>query len=303
VTTSFTVTLVVLPWYIHLPEILANWRVTGHWLNEKPAGFNAIVAFIALPWSYLSIHGPWGVSLWLDAVNGGLFVVFAVVAWRALSWRLFTPRRCLLWLWLFAAWLGPVVFDLLRGTYVMAVPRYALAGVPSAILLVGLGLSRLGTMPRLAFTALIVLAWSVGIHRIYVNDSRHYEPTRQLGLFLAEGTNHSDLVIVHSIPSGVAGIARYLQQSGRAEAGFASWVGQLKQRRVPEDLVGLATGFKRIVLVKIHTVGAPALEETWLRENAKLGTEFAFESATVAYFYPGHGDTFFQGDDLLKNDE
>ena len=47
-----------------------------------------------------------------------------------------------------------------------------------------------------------------------------------------------DLVLVHAIPSGVLGIARYLE----ADVPMAAWVGQLGRRRVPEDLDGMLAG-------------------------------------------------------------
>jgi uncharacterized membrane protein len=285
---AFGAILLALPWYARLPEILASWRVTGHWLDGRLVGFNFLLAFLTLPWSYLSIQGPWGFFFWADVANAGVFFVLAVVLWRRLSWRLFTAKRRLLWLCLLAAWLGPVAFDLFRGTAVMAVPRYALAGMPAAFLLVSLGLSRLRTVPRIVFMTLIVLACLVGLRRIYLNDSRHYEPFRQLGERLAKEAGPSDLVIVHSIPSGVTGVARYIEGKQTAEMapGFASWVGQLKQRRIPEDLERLAKGFKRIMLVKVHEVGEPAPEEKWLRENATLDAEAVFESASILYFHP-----------------
>ncbi len=44
---------------------------------------------------------------------------------------------------LFAACVGPLAFDLLRGTFASLMARYALAGLPAAMLLLGFALSRL----------------------------------------------------------------------------------------------------------------------------------------------------------------
>jgi uncharacterized membrane protein len=284
----------VLPWYLHLPESLANWRVTGYWLTDRPSGFNAVKAVLYLPWSYLSIRGVWGGRPPYDWVNCGVFLALAGAAWWKLSWSAFSPRRRLLWLWLLGACLGPVVFDWLRGTYVVAVPRYVLAGMPAAFLLVGLGLGRLPRATRAGFATLIVLACLVGLQTIYFNNSRDYEPTRQVGHLLAGQVTASDVVIVHSIPSGVAGVARYLEQYGAAArgVGFASWVGQLRSRRVPEDIQRLAAGRGRVILVKLHEVGQPAPEEEWLRQNATLVDSVPDEVATVLFFVPRGAEVF-----------
>jgi|SRR2546423_8048273 len=75
-----------------------------------------------------------------------------------------------------------------------------------------------------------------------------------------------DLVLVHSIPSGVLGIARYFDGA----AAMTSWVGQLGNRRVPESMETLASGRTCISFLKIHEVGASAPEEDWLRANAAV---------------------------------
>jgi hypothetical protein len=286
--------VLILPWYIHLPESLANWRVTMDWLRIRPGGYEPLKAFLYLPGRFLSIRGTWGGSEWADRVNLASFVILGAAAWWTLSWSLFTVRRQLLWLWLAGSCLGPVVFDLLCGTYVVAVPRYALAGMPAAFLLAGLGLGRLRRPLPVGLTGLIVLACLTSVQQMYVNESRHYEPYRQIGHLLGQQATAGDLVIIHSIPSGVAGIARYLERSGCAEGVWlASWVGQLEQRRVPDDLRTLAARSRRIIVVKIHDVGEPAPEEAWLRQNARLSTEEALELATILCFRPGDGDQFF----------
>jgi hypothetical protein len=193
------------------------------------------------------------------------------------------------------ACLGPAALDLPRGTHTVAVPRYALAGLPAALVLVGLALSRLRSSVRAVFLTLIVLIWQIGIGRQYLEDVRCTDPTRQLGQLLAAQTGPSDLVIVHSIPSGVLGVARYLEDQGTFEeaVGFAPWVGQLRQRSVPESLHRLATGRRRIILVKIRDMGEPAPEEGWLREHATLSDVYKLRSASVLYFTPRESETFF----------
>ena len=54
----------------------------------------------------------------------------------------------------------------------------------------------------------------------------------------SKDTDATDLILVHSIPSGVLSIARYAS----GPAAIASWVGQLKKRHVPESIEQLAHG-------------------------------------------------------------
>jgi hypothetical protein len=89
-----------------------------------------------------------------------------------------------------------------------------------------------------------------------------------------------DLILVHSIPSGVLGVARYLA----AEIPMAGWVGQLGRREVPSDIEALVRGRPRVAFVRIHDVGEPAPEEAWLRTHATVLLEQQREGATVIYF-------------------
>lgn len=288
------VLLLVLPWYVKLPESLAAWRVTDYWLNLRPGNYYPVLSWLYLPWSYFAVHGVWGVPIWFDVVNCLLYVALGVILCWRLRWALVTPRRRLLWFCVAAPCLGLVAVDLLRGTYMVTQVRYASAGMPAAFLLLGFGLGRLPLRQRCTFAALVVGVWLVAIGRMYVNPSRASEPFREVGEFLAETTRESDLVIVHSIPSGVAGVARYLQEAGTSARppGFASWVGQLRQRRTPADVQRLAAGFRRVVLVKLHDVGEPAPQEHWLRQNASLVAEQRRETAHLLFFVPRDADVF-----------
>jgi hypothetical protein len=98
----------------------------------------------------------------------------------------------------------------------------------------------------------------------------------------------SDLVLVHSIPSGVLGLARYAQTS----AAFGSWVGQLGTRHVPKSLQTLSQGRSRILLVKLHEVGAPAPEEAWLRANASMMNQKRIQAIDLIDFQPKTNSAF-----------
>ena len=95
-------------------------------------------------------------------------------------------------------------------------------------------------------------------------------------------------MIVHSVPSGVLGIARYMP----IEIPTASWVGQLRQRRVPQDVERFIAGRDRVILVKIHEVGEPAPEEGWLLERSRLAFATTDGSGSIEIFVPLSGQTF-----------
>jgi uncharacterized membrane protein len=271
--------IIVLPWYSKLPESLANWRVTQDWLY-MPSGSRTLGA-MRIPWSLVASGGVWGSFDVQDQLVLALILVLAVFAAVKLSWRVFSKRRQLVWFWLATACLGPVVFDLLMGTYTTLVPRYAVAGMPAALLLIALALSRV--RPAIGGLALLLIltAWLPGVRAILMNTSRTWEPFREVASTLERTAIESEILIVHSIPSGVLGVARYV----RKPLEMYSWVGQLKQRQSPEDVQFFMTR-PRIVLVKIHTVGEPAPEETWLRDNADVVEELHIESADILYFVP-----------------
>lgn len=272
--------LLVLPWYLRIPESLAQWRVTGHWLDGPLTRRQAITAPVVLGWNLLAGRGPWGGDKWLDRAAAGAVLLLALTAAVRGLGGLFRYRRLLLWLWVLAACTGPVVFDLLRGTFTSLIPRYALAGMPAAMLLVGVALRKFSPGAIAAFLALILAAWSPGLYAIFASTSRSWEPYREVGARLQGWARSSDLVIVHSIPSGVLGIARYVG----GDVPIAAWVDQLGRRRVPDDIVPLLQGRERVALVEIHEVGAPAPEETWLRANATLLGELQLQNARVFYF-------------------
>lgn len=291
--------LLVLPWYVLLPESLGGWRVTGDWLREVLGGYHPFLTPLRLPWSWFSIQGAWGLPfrrdslnllvLLLDVVNLLVFLALAAAVLRRGARPLFTPRRRLPWLCALGAWLGLVGFDLVRGTHAAAISRYALAGLPAALLLAGVALGQLRPLARAVFLTLVLLPGCAGAVGIYLNESRHGEPFRQLGAALAGTYGESDLVIVHSIPSGVAGVARAAEQSGEGPRGvaFASWVGRLKRRRVPEDVRALAAGHERVVLVKVHAVGELSPQEDWLRENARLVRQVRHEITEIHWLRGG----------------
>ena len=283
--------LLVLPWYVLLPESLGRWRVTGDWLYS-PLGFRpTLVAPFRLAWSFLSGQGFWASSARSGWLAGLAFAVVAVALAFAFRRRLFSDDRGLVWLWVVAACTGPVAFDLAQGTSTAAIPRYALAGLPGVLVLAAIGLGRIRPAGRVAVLLVILLAWSSGVRAILRLPSRQLEPYREVGVSLSAAVTSGDLVLVHSIPSGVLGIARYVNGSTM----LASWVGQLGQRSVPDDVEALTEGRARVIVVRIHEVGAPAPQESWLRVHARLVDESRREAARLSVFEPRSGERFAWG--------
>jgi hypothetical protein len=276
-----------LPWYAELPASLRRWRVTGSWLNSPLSLAQALSAPVLLAWNLLAGRGIWGGSRWMDRILAALFLLLALAIWRRGLKPLFAPVPLLLWLWLLAACVGPVVFDLMRGTFASLMARYALSALPVAMLLVGFALSRLTPRSNAVLLALILSAWAPGIRGVF-RDSRAWEPYVRVGRELSDWARPGDLVIVHSIPSGVLGVTRYMAPS----VPVATWVGQLGTRRVPHDLEALLAGRRRVALVKVHRLGESAPEEDWLRRNATLTETHTIRTAELLYFAPNNGPVF-----------
>ena len=288
--------LAVLPWYLQVPGSLARWRVTGGWLDGGLPWRHALGRPFALAGSLLS-----GVSLldgWRRADRLVALLLLLLAGWIALDGqgrRLFSRGPLLLWGWLAAACTGPLVFDLLRHTTTSDIPRYALPGLPAAMLLVALGLSRLPPAIHLAYLSAILLAWLPGAWAIVAGSraARPWEPYPEVAARLEAWAHPGDVVLVRSTPSGVVGLARYLE----GDLPIASWVTQLGTREVPADLERLLRGRRRVAVATIHNLGATDSLDPWLRANARpLGRDsFPLSRAEVRYFGPASGATFFLG--------
>jgi hypothetical protein len=253
----------VMPWFARVPALAREWRVTNSWINHPWTGQHWSVSALHMAWAYVSCYGPWG----KNRVESAAYVLWAVVVvvsvWH-LRRRLVSPRMQLAWLWMMAACIGPMVFDLVQWTYTATIDRYALAGMPAALILAGAGLGAMGWRLRYALVALIVLVWLPPDRRILTNASRvESSPFRQLAQQVDRQAQPGDLVIIHSIPSGVLGVARYMT-SGTP---IYSWVPWLNQRQVPGDIARIIAGYRRIILIKVHWLDSPAPEEQWLEQN------------------------------------
>lgn len=289
--------LAVLPWYVEVPASLARWRVSGGWLDGDLAWPRALARPVELAGSLLggtTVLGGWR---WADRIALGLLLLVAVGLLRErATGRLASRRTLLLWSWLAAACIGPLVFDILRHATTTDVPRYALPGLPAAVLLAAVALSLLRPRLHLAVLGLLLLAWTPGLRRIVVaHVPRPRQPYRELDARLAAWARPGDVVIVRSIPSGVVGVARYLSR----DTPLASWVVQLGTRRVPSDLARVIGGRRRVAVASIHDLGASDSLLPWLDAHATpLGRDsFPASGAEVRYFGPAGGAAAFPSAD------
>jgi len=285
----FATALLILPWYTRLPQSLAGWRITKDWLKSRPLHFSRLAALRDIVFQFFYGHDR---HLWLGQRGSNMppFLLFGVIAvlmlWR-LRMRALAQGRLLLVLVFAAACVGPLAFDVLQHTYTIAWPRYAIAALPAAYLLVAAGLACLPRRSRIVMLCLIVVAWTPNL-LIMNRDPSHWMAIREISGAVSMNGSPTDLILVHSIPSGVLGVARY----ANGPAAMASWVGQLGTRRAPESLKQLAAGRTRILFVKLHEVGEPAPEEDWLRANAMIFGETRLELAETVDFRPRDSETF-----------
>ena len=284
--------LVVLPWYLQVPASLARWRVTGGWLDGSLAWPQALGRPFALAATLLAGDSYLGGGRHAGQVTAGLLALVALWAARkGLARSLFSPLSLLFWACLAAACTGPLVFDVLRHTTTVEVPRYVLAGLPAALLLVALGMSLLPPGLHAAALAVLVFAWLPALRAIATAPvPRPRQPYRELDAHLTAWARPGDLVVVRSIPSGVIGVARYLG----TDIAMASWVGQLGTRPAPTDVERLLHGRRRVAVATIHNFDDSHSPLPWLQAHARLlGVEsFPSSRAEVRYFGPATGETF-----------
>jgi hypothetical protein len=285
----FAMAALILPWYINLPESFARWRITKDWLKLVPDGFGRLDALRRMVYMFFA---GWDKRLWLghrwsNITPVLLFgVIVGLMLWKMRS-HVLARGRLLLVLIFFAACAGLFAFDLVRHTYTIAFPRYAISALPAAYLLAASGLGCFRGRTSMIILMLIVLAWVPNL--LGLERTRFWwAPTREISRTLCMNASPSDLILVHSIPSGVLSIARYA--SGPAE--MASWIEQLGNRRVPESIRSLAKGRTRIVFVKVHEAGALDREADWLRANAVVFQETPLGLVKVIDFRPLDSKTF-----------
>ena len=271
------VAVIVAPWYLQAPEIFDRWRVTKGWLNRPLIWQDVIINPLKLAWGSVAVAGVWGGSRRSSMPALAVYAALLLLVLRQGPRGLFSEQRQLLWLMIAAAALGPVAFDVFGGTNSSSITRYAVQMVPVVLLLLAIATGLLPRKVQVAFLIVLPLVWLPGVRHVFAEPSRAWEPFPQAASRLNASSDGEGLVIVHSIPSGVIGLARYMETT----MPMVSWVVQLKQRRVPEDMERLVSSHRRVTVVKIHDLAEPSPAEDWLLRNAthettlKLGTSGA----------------------------
>jgi mannosyltransferase len=258
--------LLVTPWYLQIPETLAAWRVSAGWQDYPLSLSRGVRAPFKLGWSLLGGHGSWGGAKPLDVLLALGWLCIGAVLLRTRPRGIFGRRTRLAWFWILGSIFGLVAFDLLRGTSVSLVSRYAVLGLPAAMLLAAVAVTRFPPRTAVVLAGLVGLAWLSGIRDSFTPLARPHQPFPAIAAHLADASQRPDVVLVHSIPTGVIGLARYLP----AEIPLASWIVQLEGRSAPEDLARLLEGHCRAALVKVHDLGRRSPAEEWLRAHALL---------------------------------
>jgi hypothetical protein len=272
----------VAPWYVAAPEIASDWRITGGWLDGQPALGELVTAPARLAWNWVSGAGSWGRSVWGEvAVVVAVGVALLSAARALLSVGVRAPAMLVL-AWAVACALGPIAFDLGLGTHASAVRRYALGGAPAAFLIVGMGLSHLAPGVRRALVALLLAGWLPTIGAVFAAESRKGQPYAEIARTIMPELGSDGVVLVHSVPSGVLGVARYLP----ADAIVASWVPRL-ERHSTVDVERWLAGASRLIVVESHAIGDSGFPaEAWLRSHARVGREAAIGSCRWTEYLP-----------------
>ena len=156
-----------------------------------------------------------------------------------------------------------------------AYPRYAIAGVPAAVLLVAFAVGSLPQRLRVPLVALMVLACLPDLGRLFVSHDRN-SWFRPVSWQLDQHAGPDQLVLVHSIPSGILGIARYTHTA----TPLALWTQQLRNfenrnnaNAIAADVVKLTAGYRKIYAVSVHDIDRTSPELDYLRQHAKIAAE------------------------------
>ena len=81
-------------------------------------------------------------------------------------------------------------------------------------------------------------AWLCAVQVECLNEFRWDHAWKRVAAAIRSLAKDNTPVIVHSIPSGIMSVSRYLPENLLV----LSWVGQLGQRKVPDDLLRCANG-------------------------------------------------------------
>jgi hypothetical protein len=249
--------VLILPWYMQLPESISGWRVTKGWLEERPNGYVPVVSEIRPLVTYLLTSGPW-----LNRRGPTDYILLAVIGvglatgLRKSPRILFSSGSHLLIGWLIAAAAGLLAFDLIQGTWARQIGRYSFPPLFAvAVLAAGIA-SRIPPRWRNMLMAIVVVLWTDGLWRLNREPSGD-NPHKDVVAQIERSSPHT--VVVHAIPSGALVYARYLDDRFL----MLDWVEALGTRTLQD--AALAADISPILTV----VKAPSVrvvpEETYFR--------------------------------------
>ena len=214
----------VLPWHLHVPAMLAAWRVTGNWLSGDQSALQLLIAPVELALGGFGTPGIWSLPAAFSPLCGLLIIL--LIGWAGLqrSWPKWTPAVRLLLLWVAAAGLGPVD-GRSAASYITAshINRYALGAFPAVLALVSALVVRQRSAIAVAWTAVLLLLWTPALGLLAWRASRAGEPFDLAAHYAEIRMPAGGLLIVHGIPSSVVGVARYLSPMCRSRPGCPSW--------------------------------------------------------------------------------
>lgn len=287
--------LAVLPWYLEVPASLSRWRVTAGWLDGDLPWPGALWRPVELAIGLLagrSYLGGWQPAQ--QVVEATVVILAAVLLARGRLRWLFEGDRLLLWAWAAAACTGPLVFDILMGTTTTTEPRYVLPALPALLLILAASLSHVPQRLHATLLAVIVLAWLPGLlDTAFPGDNtRPWQPYPAIAHRLESQLDPDDVVFLSSTPSGIIGVARYLD----ADVPVVTWVQRLGTRQLG-DAARLAAGRRRVALAEVTHLGRGSAAREWLEAHGRQVARDTFPSSSseILYFVPASGDVFGVG--------
>ncbi len=271
--------VIVLPWFITVPAHLSQWRITAGWLDGSPSAADRLVASAKI------IHGLlfWGGAPISFGATTLLSVVIAVLVVRHA--RVHATREVrLLWMWAAASLIGLLAFDVWRGTRALEYLRYALPALPAVLILLALVLTTAGKSARLVIGMAIAGVWWHGAAvSLFTPASRPSQPfpevAHRLSGWLDAGTVPS-LVIVHSIPTGVIGLARYMKPSTAIYPSIA----RVSNTPTRAEIDQLTAAYSRFAYVRFHDLGTASTFDQWLAEVTRPDGGDQLGRVRIAYF-------------------
>ena len=272
--------LIVLPWYSLVPVTLSQWRITDGWLDGPMSAADLLLAPGRLAHGLVFSGGSPDTRYLTAAIS--LSLVF--LALRQI--RLLRPSASvvLVWGWAAACIVGLLAFDVWRGTRTSDYLRYALPALPAALILLAVVI----TTARPAVQAIVIVSivgvwWHVASVSVFTSVPRPGQPLPDVARNIQAWAHTGDgapLVIVHSIPTGLIGLARYLDGS---LAVYPS-VPRINNGTAPPDIHRLTTRYDRFAFVGFHDLGTESAYESWLSAHTQLVGREQIGGVRVAYF-------------------